>query len=223
MHFIIHTNKFYRTAEDVVPVVIEKHFNSKPSSVETVTEILLTYVEIDSGAFVTSELVKRLSHKTLKVRIGSITTLITAIKSFGVGVIPAKDIMKALIGLFDDSDKKMRDYTMELACEIYKYVGEVLRNSLEGLRSTQLTDINTKFKELDSAPRPTPTRILRSQQGKATTTSKAGNASASKSAPVAFDAGDLFDPIDVLGALKKDWFTQIVSLIFLIFLNYFLG
>jgi cytoskeleton-associated protein 5 len=204
--FSSHFTYNYRTAEDVVPVAIEKHFNSKPSSVEIVTEILLLYIEIDSGAYVTGELIKRLSHKTLKIRIGSISTLIAAIKSFGASAIPVKDVLKSLVSLFEDSDKKMRDLATELTVEIYRWIRDIVRPHIEGLRSTQMTDLETKFKETQSEP-VQPTRMLRSK-------SKSGS-SAPSSGPInlpQFDPNDLLDPVDILKELKSSWFSDIVSL-----------
>lgn len=156
----------------------------------------------------TAELVQRLSHKTLKVRIGCVTTLIQAIRSFGAGVIPVKEVLKSLVALFEDSDKKMRDLAMELTVELYRWIKSLVKTSLEGVRSTQMTDLDAKFKEIDANSEPVqPTRFLRSQRKK-TKTSSVGAPAVTESK--AFDASDLFDPVDVLKELKNTWFTDIV-------------
>jgi hypothetical protein len=74
-----------------------------------------------------------------------------------------------------------------------------------------MTDLDAKFKEIDANSEPVqPTRFLRSQRKK-TKTSSVGAPAVTESK--AFDASDLFDPVDVLKELKNAWFTDIVRYI----------
>lgn len=166
---------------------------------------------MDNGAFVTSELIKRLSHKTLKIRIGCISLLINAIRSFGIGVIPVKELLKSLTTIFEDSDKKMRELAIELTVELYRWIRDAVKSQLDGLRLSQMSELESKFKEIESSGEPVaPTRALRSQQGKSKSLDDTLRPSSAPNSTSQFDADDLFDSFDVLAGLKNTWFTAIV-------------
>jgi cytoskeleton-associated protein 5 len=109
----------------------------------------------------------------------------------------------------------VRSEALPLAVELHKYMGAALRPSYDGLRTAQQKEIDDAFA---SAEKPAPARMTRSVAAVASKPVDAADGSsaapraAPADAPMAFDASDFADPVDVLSKLPKDFCEKVLTL-----------
>ncbi|CAL8245486.1 unnamed protein product [Lota lota] len=205
-----------RTAGEVVSGVVLKVFNqAKARARELGFEICLMYIEIEKADTVQEELIKGIDNKNPKIVLACVETIRKSLCEFGAKTVTLKPIVKVLPKLFESRDKAVRDEARLLAVEVYRWIRDALRPSLQTLNAVQLKELEEEWgKVAPGAPRPH--RFLRSQQQKQVESpvEKADemhiNGEAEDSVPH-MDPYELLDPVEILSKLPKDFYEKIES------------
>ncbi|XP_034021568.1 cytoskeleton-associated protein 5-A-like, partial [Thalassophryne amazonica] len=89
--------------------------------------------------------------------------LIISLSEFGSKIISLKPVVNVLPKQFESRDQAVRNEAKLLAVEIYKWIRDALRHSLQSINSVQLKELEEEWVKLPPSP-PKQTRFLRSQQ-----------------------------------------------------------
>ncbi|XP_057691875.1 cytoskeleton-associated protein 5 isoform X1 [Corythoichthys intestinalis] len=202
-----------KTTGDVVSGVVTKVFNQpKARAKELGTDICMMYIEIEKAEVVQDELLKGLDNKNPKIVVACIETLRKALSEFGPKIVTLKPIVKVLPKQFESRDKAVRDEAKMFAIEIYKWIRDALRPSLQNVNSVLLKELEEEWVKLPSNP-PKQSRFLRSQQDlKAKFIQQAqGEESGEEEEETvaAVDPYELLAAVDILSKLPKDFYEKI--------------
>ncbi|XP_056463774.1 cytoskeleton-associated protein 5-A-like isoform X2 [Gadus chalcogrammus] len=208
-----------RLAGEVVSGVVTKVFNqAKVRARELGFEICLMFIEIEKADAVQEELIKGIDNKNPKTVLACVETLRKSLCEFGAKTVTLKPIVKVLPKLFESRDKAVRDEARLLAVEVYRWIRDALRPSLQTLTPVQLKELEEEWgKVAPGAPRPS--RFLRSQQQNQQKHVEAavdeaedvhGNSDVEDSVPH-MDPYELLDPVDILSKLPKDFYEKMES------------
>ncbi|XP_077372476.1 cytoskeleton-associated protein 5 isoform X3 [Festucalex cinctus] len=203
-----------KTTGDVVSGVVTKVFNQpKARAKELGIDICLMYIEIEKAEVVQDELLKGLDNKNPKIVVACIETLKKALSEFGSKIVTLKPIVKVLPKQFESREKAVRDEAKMLAVEIYKWIRDALRPSLQNINSVLLKELEEEWVKLPSSP-PKQSRFLRSQQdlkAKFQQQQAQGEVSDEEEEETAttVDPYDLMEAVDILTKLPKDFYDKI--------------
>lgn len=70
-------------------------------------------------------------------------------------------LLKATMPLLDHRDKNIREEGKQLIVESYRWVGDIMKQQLTGLKPVQLTELEAEFGKVSEAGRAKPERYLR--------------------------------------------------------------
>ncbi|XP_008309452.1 cytoskeleton-associated protein 5 isoform X1 [Cynoglossus semilaevis] len=209
-----------KTTGEVVSGVVTKVFNQpKARAKELGMDICLMYVEIEKVEVVQDELLKGLDNKNPKIVVACIETLRKALSEFGSKIVTLKPVVKVLPKQFESREKAVRDEARLLAIEVYRWIRDALRPSLQNINSVQLKELEEEWVKLPSAP-PKQSRFLRSQQdlkAKFEQQSAEGGGGGEcddddmAEAETAVDPYELLEPVEILSKLPKDFYDEIES------------
>ncbi|XP_061677746.1 cytoskeleton-associated protein 5 isoform X2 [Syngnathoides biaculeatus] len=204
-----------KTTGDVVSGVVTKVFNQpKARAKELGTDICLMYIEIEKVEVVQDELLKGLDNKNPKIVVACLETLRRALSEFGSKIITLKPVVKILPKQFESREKAVRDEAKMLAIEIYKWIRDALRPSLQNINSVLLKELEEEWVKLPSSP-PKQSRFLRSQQDLKTKFQQQQQAQGQESGEEEEDTVEAVDPyelleaVDILTKLPKDFYDKI--------------
>ncbi|XP_034021181.1 cytoskeleton-associated protein 5-A-like, partial [Thalassophryne amazonica] len=153
-----------KTTGEVVSGVVNKVFNQpKARAKELGMDICLMYIEIEKAEMVQEELLKGLDNKNPKIMVACTKTITKALSEFGSTIISLKPVVNVLPKQFESRDQAVRNEAKLLAVEIYKWIRDALRHSLQSINSVQLKELEEEWVKLPPSP-PKQTRFLRSQQ-----------------------------------------------------------
>ncbi|XP_037539224.1 cytoskeleton-associated protein 5 [Nematolebias whitei] len=213
--FIENAHVAGKTAGEVVSGVVTKVFNQpKARAKELGTDICLTYVEIEKAEVVQDELLKGLDNKNPKIVVACIETLRKALSEFGSKIVTLKPVVKVLPKQFESREKAVRDEAKLLAVEIYKWIRDALRPSLQNITSVQLKELEEEWTKLPSSL-PKQTRFLRSQQDlrakfeQQQAQGEQSDGEDEEETVAAVDPYDLLEPVEILSKLPKDFYDKI--------------
>ncbi|KAM6980607.1 cytoskeleton-associated protein 5-like [Aplochiton taeniatus] len=208
-----------RTVGEVVNGVVSKVFNQpKAQAKELGTDICLMYIEIEKADTVQEELLKGLDNKNPKIVLACAESIRRALSEFGSKTITLKPVVKVLPKLFESREKAVRDEAKLLAVEIYKWIRDALRPSLQNITPVQLKELEDEWvKGPSGAPRQS--RFLRSQQDmrakyekqQAEPEGDQGDGEEMAESAPQVDAYELLDPVEILSKLPKDFYEKIES------------
>lgn len=158
-----------------------------------------------------------MGHKTPKNVTACVFALREALRLFGAKVVNVKPLLKQLPKIFDHKDKNVRAEGVELAKELYRWLGPAITNSLNDLKPVQIKELNEQFEKLPQE-KAIPERLLRSEQvklqepgGPVADGEAAGDATDSPAEEAPVDAYDLADPVNILDKLPKGFYEQLAS------------
>ncbi|XP_058500343.1 cytoskeleton-associated protein 5 isoform X2 [Solea solea] len=205
-----------KTTADVVSGVVTKVFNQpKARAKELGMDICLMYIEIEKAEVVQDELLKGLDNKNPKIVVACIETLRKALSEFGSKIVTLKPVVKILSKQFESREKAVRDEAKLLAVEIYRWIRDALRPSMQSINSVQLKELEEEWTKLPSSP-PKQTRFLRSQQdlkAKFEQQSAQGGAESDgedvEETESAVDPYELLEAVDILSKIPKDFYEDI--------------
>eukprot|EP00118_Oscarella_pearsei_P028343 m.1928 g.1928 ORF g.1928 m.1928 type:complete len:2015 (+) comp8067_c0_seq1:84-6128(+) len=211
-----------RVCSDVVGGIVTKCMNARTKTRSKGIEICLMFIEIEKSEQTVEELITGLRNKQPKIVIGCLETLTQAVQEFGVKVVKVKPVLKLLGGLFEHSDKGVREQTKLLVIEIYKFIREAILPSIQTIKPVQRKELEETWKELPPG-RPLPSRFIRSEQGKQhSSEAAAAGGEVAEGAPsqeeglvaegnVDIDPLEFVEPVDILGKLPSDFYTNTAS------------
>ncbi|XP_056908660.1 cytoskeleton-associated protein 5 isoform X5 [Takifugu flavidus] len=205
-----------RTTGDVVSGVVTKVFNQpKARAKELGMDICLMYIEIEKAEVVQDELLKGLDNKNPKIVVSCIETIRKALGEYGSKIVTLKPVVKVLPKQFESREKAVRDEAKLLAVEIYRWIRDALRPSLQNINSVQLKELEEEWVKLPQTP-PKQTRFLRSQQDLKAKfeqqQAQGGDQSDGEDemeAAAAVDPYELLEAVEILSKLPKDFYEKI--------------
>ncbi|XP_067356900.1 cytoskeleton-associated protein 5 isoform X3 [Channa argus] len=214
--FIENAHAAGKTSGEVVSGVVTKVFNQpKARAKELGTDICLMYFEIEKAEVVQDELLKGLDNKNPKIVVACIETLRKALSEFGSKIVTLKPVVKVLPKQFESREKAVRDEAKLLAVEIYRWIRDALRPSLQNINSVQLKELEEEWVKLPSSP-PKQTRFLRSQQdlkAKFEQQQAQGGEQSDGEDEVekvaAVDPYELLEAVEILSKMPKDFYEKI--------------
>ncbi|KAM9545570.1 cytoskeleton-associated protein 5-like isoform 1-T2 [Salvelinus alpinus] len=205
-----------RMVGEVLSGVVCKVFNQpKARAKELASDICLMYIEIEKADIVQEELIKGLENKNPKVVVACVETIRRTLCEFGSKTVTLKPIVKVLPKLFESREKAVRDEAKLLAVEVYRWIRDSLRPSLQNINSVQLKELEEEWVKVPSSA-PRQSRFLRSQQDlrakfeeqQAVAGSDGDCEDVADSAPQV-DPYELQDPVEILSKLPKDFYVKI--------------
>ncbi|XP_075998048.1 cytoskeleton-associated protein 5 isoform X2 [Genypterus blacodes] len=205
-----------KTTGEVVSGVVTKVFNQpKARAKELGSDICLMYIEIEKAEVVQDELLKGLDNKNPKIVVTCIETLRKALSEYGSKIVSLKPVVKILPKQFESREKAVRDEAKMLAVEIYKWIRDALRPSLQNINSVQLKDLEEEWVKLPSSP-PKQIRFLRSQQDLKAKfeqhQAQGGDQSDGEDeeeTATALDPYELLEAVDILSKIPKDFYDKL--------------
>ncbi|XP_040894038.1 cytoskeleton-associated protein 5 isoform X2 [Toxotes jaculatrix] len=205
-----------KTTGEVVSGVVTKVFNQpKARAKELGTDICLMYIEIEKAEVVQDELLKGLDNKNPKIVVACIETLRKGLSEFGSKIVTLKPVVKVLPKQFESREKAVRDEAKLLAVEIYRWIRDALRPSLQNINSVQLKELEEEWVKLPSSP-PKQSRFLRSQQDlKAKFEHQQAQGGAQSDGEdvtetvAAMDPYELLEAVEILSKMPKDFYEKI--------------
>ncbi|XP_050457751.1 protein mini spindles isoform X2 [Cataglyphis hispanica] len=191
----------------------------KAKTKELAVQITLMYIEIEKYEAVQEELLKGTDAKNPKIVSACIATLTLALKEFGPKVINMKPLMKKMGNFLEDRDKTVREEGKAMVVEMYRWIGDRLKQQLNTLKPVHITELEAEFNNFGDE-KVMPTRYLRSQKPK--NMSKNGdlaagsdnngedeNEDADGASIPDIDPYDLLAPVDILSKLPKDFYEKV--------------
>lgn len=192
----------------------------KTKTKELAVQITLMYVEIERHEAVQEELLRGTDAKNPKIVSACIATLTLALREFGPKVVSVKPLMKKIANFLEDRDKTVREEGKAMVVEMYRWIGDRLKQQLNTLKPVHVTELEAEFSNL-SAGKAVPTRYPRSQRPKTMGGGAATDGGAASdngeedkedgdgaSVPDV-DLYDLLSPVDILSKLPKDFYEKI--------------
>lgn len=86
-----------------------------------------------------------LTNKQPKIVVACLELLTAALKEFGAKVMDVKKLMKTIPAQLEHKDKNVREAAKGLAVEMYRWLGPVLKTSLEG----SLKPVQVRMREVE--------------------------------------------------------------------------
>jgi cytoskeleton-associated protein 5 len=207
-----------KTAGEVVDGLVNKCVAApKTRTKELASQICLLYCEVEAHEKVIEQLLAGLTQKNPKVVSGCVAIVTNCLAAFGAKVIKVSPLLKAILPLLDNRDKEVRDQGKRLIVESYRWIGDVMKSQLTGLKPVQLAELETEFANLEGAGRAKPERWLRSagpprpEKGAEGGDNEGaeGEEDEEDSQESNLDPYELLDPVDILSKLPKNFFEQV--------------
>jgi len=140
----------------VLPVVIDRLGDSKELVRERCQLLIISLME--HGAITPQNMFDRLlpafSHKNNNVRDEVLKCLTATLNLHGAGCLAVSKLVPAIVKLLSDPNLVVRDTAMNTLADVYRHVGERLRQDLikkHSLPPTKLPALMTKFDEIKAA------------------------------------------------------------------------
>ncbi|KAM4603075.1 cytoskeleton-associated protein 5-like [Polymixia lowei] len=217
--FVKNAHVATRTVGEVVSGIVCKVFNQpKARAKELGSDICLMYIEIEKADAVQEELIKGLDNKNPKIVLACVETIRRALCEFGAKTVAVKPIVKVLPKLFESREKAVRDEAKQLAVEVYRWIRDALRPSLQSINSVQLKELEEEWVKVPSGA-PRQSRFLRSQQDlrakyeqRQQQEEESGEDQANEDTQdlaQQVDPYELLEPVEILSKLPKDFYEKI--------------
>merc|ERR1739838_615471 len=215
-----------KTCSEVLAGIVKKCFNSKPKTKETAINLCLMYIEIDKQETVFEELLTGFENKQPKVVLACIEAVTLALSLFGHKVVPVKKVIKSFV----NKDKNVRTAAKVLFIELYNWLKEGIRASIQGLNAVVVKELEAEWEKVTGKPEQT--RFMRSQhklreayESKQTKQRRVNDdndegdeegaggddCDEDEEEEEEIDPYDLADPVEVLSKLPKNFYEQIES------------
>jgi cytoskeleton-associated protein 5 len=154
------------------------------------------------------EILNHLNAKQPKLVAAAVASLKEIVRLFGAKTVDVKPVMKALVPIFSHSDPQVRTEANQLVLELSKWLG---KNAFEGifkeLKPVQVKELSDSMESLEE--KGVQRRFLRSQSSLEAVevvdvpgeNPSSGIEQEAVAEPVAVDAYDVADPVNVLGRI----------------------
>lgn len=201
--------------DKVLPGLVKKYFSSnKPATKANVEEIFSLYIEIGCGEAATKQLLAGMKAMNVKVVIAALKITINVMSAFGPKHVPYKLVTGKMPSMFNHRRGEVRELVQALACEVYKYVGEIFHEQVKNFKEMKKATLESVAKAFAALkPRSAvPTKLLRSEQGAGGAGGAAadGKGGKAKSAAAA-DPFSFVDAVDITKELSKNWLKEVFA------------
>ncbi|CAL1546836.1 unnamed protein product [Lymnaea stagnalis] len=135
----------------VLPAVIDRLGDSKDHVRDMAQQLLLKLMmPASTPQYIFDRLGPAFTHKLWHVKEGVLLTLQNTINRYGARCLLLSKIVPDICKLLDDPSPQVREAASNAIVEIYRHVGEKVRQDLKklGLSQQRLTILNTKFEEV---------------------------------------------------------------------------
>ncbi|XP_014256323.1 protein mini spindles isoform X2 [Cimex lectularius] len=203
-----------KTAGDVLAGLVQKCISApKARTKELASQIALMYIEIEKQEIVLEELMKGTESKNPKIVSASIHIINQSLTEFGAKTVSIGKILKRVPKLLEDRDNNVRAEAKLLLLEMYRWLGPAIKSQLSNLKPVQITELDAEYEKIKDTPVKA-VRLLRSQQIKKDQEVRDNGGDEGDGDEVYEQAEeinpyDLLDPVDILGQLPKDFYTQL--------------
>jgi hypothetical protein len=204
-------------AEEIMAALLKKGFgSSRPATRAAADQLTLLLVECSAVESVMSVLIPGTQSNVPKIAQSCAALLVQALKDFGPGVMVFEKMQKALPKILAHINNGVRQEAMNLAVELYRWMGAIFTNHLKSLalKSSQQTELDALFEKV-TLGQARPVKFVRSQAGKAAAAGgkkgKGSAAGAGGDEGAAFDPLSLVKPVDIAAKLSKGWCEKAVS------------
>jgi len=204
-------------ADDIMPALLKKGFSGRPGTKAAADNVSLLFIECGAGESVVNSLITGTANSVPKISSACAALLVTALRSFGPGVVSFEKLQKCLPKLLANTQAMVRKEAMELATELYRWMGNIFTAQLKSfnLKSAQEKELESLFEKVTDQGKARPTKVVRSAASKAASGAakkgKGGVAAGGGDAAAAFDPLSLVKPVDVCGKLSKGWVDKVVK------------
>ena len=200
-------------SECVEGVVVKCVAAPKTKTKDLAKQIVLMFCEVEAYEKTIEELLKGLTQKNPKVVSGCVNAMTECLHAFGAKVIKVSPLLKAVVPLLDHRDKAVREEGKNLIIEAYRWVGDIMKQQLNGVKPVQMSELEAEFEKV-SGEKAKPERLLRSQQtfaGGAVEEDEGGDGEAKEEdeAEEESDPFDLLDPVEILDKLPKNFYELV--------------
>ena len=138
----------------VMVAVVDRLGDSKDQVRDQAQQLLLKLMMPGSSPqFVFERLMGAFNHKLWHVREGVLICLQNTLNLYGARCLSLSKIVPSICKLIEDQNSQVRDETVNTLCEIYRHVGEKVRQDLakKGIPGQKLTQIYQRFDEVKSS------------------------------------------------------------------------
>ncbi|CAO3702051.1 unnamed protein product [Rhizopus stolonifer] len=196
------------TLETIIPSLVEKCFGAaKVGTKQKATDIVLLYTELGQTDKVIGFLLSGTSAKQPKVVVQTVITLKEIVRQFGTNHIDPKPLLRLLPKLFGHVDKNVRSETFNLTIELYQWLGDAIKSSLDGLKPIQQKELEDAFQK--SIRKTVPGRLIRAHQKTGVTQEIMVDEDIEMVQEL--DPYDLADSVDITTKLPKNFYDLIAS------------
>lgn len=153
-------------SEQIVKTLIEKCVSSTKSSIsKSSTSLILDFFAEHQSNFegFFEGLSQSLSNKNTKVQTSALSILTLTLSSFGAKLVPYKPFLPTIEKLAGNSNAGIRTEVMNFYKEAYRWVRELILNSVGKLKKAQQEELQKYFEEIQEAP--WPSRWLKCEEG----------------------------------------------------------
>ncbi|KAH8913355.1 hypothetical protein BT69DRAFT_1359181, partial [Atractiella rhizophila] len=227
--------KSVRESGGIIEGLVEKGVgNTRAGTKKKAIECLEGWVECEGeeGAKAVFEILGSdagIGNKGPKVVAGCVTAMGSIVRQFGPKIVPPKLVLSSLPRIFAHNDKSVRAEGTTLVCNLYAYLGSTLTSALSTLdpplKPIQLTELQSKFSELDASGAGAGTakqerltraqtrdKIVREAEGQLEGSSGGGDGAAGGEEPEAeMDPMDLMEAKPIMNKLPGEFWAKIAS------------
>lgn len=153
-------------SEQIIKTLIEKGVSSTKSNISKAsTSLILDFFAEHQGNFegFFEGISQCLNNKNSKVQSSALSIITLAMSSFGAKLVPFKPFLPTIEKLAGNSNAGVRNEAMNFYKEAYRWVRELIMNSVGKLKKAQQDELQKAFEEIEDAP--WPTRWLRCEEG----------------------------------------------------------
>ena len=130
-------------------------------------------------------------------------------------MIKVSPLLKAIVPLMDHRDKDVREGGKRLIIEAYRWIGDMMKSQLTGLKPVQLTELDTEFGNLEGVGKAKPERWLKSAGPpkevvrEAREDGEEDDEEEEDSQESELDPYEMLDPVEILSKLPKNFYEQV--------------
>ena len=216
MAYVENSDSASKVVSDCVEGVVVKCVAApKTKTKDLANQIVLMFCEIEQYEKTIEELIKGLAQKNPKVVSGCISNITSCLHAFGAKVIKVSPLLKAVIPLLDHRDKTVREEGKGLIIEAYRWVGDLMKQQLTGVKPVQMTELEDEFSK-SAGEKPKPERLLRSQQtfGGGAAEEEGGqgdgaNADGGEDDEPEYDPFEAMEAVEILEKLPKNFYELV--------------
>lgn len=193
--------------------------SSRAGTKANTVEVILQLIEISgSGDWLFEVISSFYDNRLPKLVAGCVNCTYQMVESFGCTIVPPKIIIPHLSKLFAHADKNVRSETTKLTVELYKWLGEGLKNLLfDDLKQVQQRDLTAEFDKVKNK-KPAQVRLTRAQQDTAYLQTQSSTNGESDMDVVqdnqpnpSIDPYELLEPVDVLSKIPSHYHMKLSS------------